>query len=421
MSRSSSSVKPVNPSAPSATTTAAEHDDVFTQMGVSPAVAAPLRAAAQAARTGEPGPAMTHAWLFTGPPGSGRSVAALAFAAALECEHPSIVGCGRCPQCVAVKARTHGDLVFLDPRELSIGKEWVNNTIVKESYSNPTTARWRVVILDNADRLTAEAGNTMLKTFEEPPSQTVIILCAPSTDPDDMLPTLVSRARHLHVPPPSVEDVARILTRDGQISQEDALLAAAATGSHIGRARRLATDPEAQKRRFAILHLAELMYHGDQAFRAVTDIVKSVTKAAEADHAEENEKELEKLRQSLGVGAKGRGVVKMQREYSKEIKNLEELQKKRKTRAIRDALDMSLVDFAGLYRDALMIATGAQVDPIHPDMAPLAGDLAKVGVPGLAQCIDAVMACRTAIASNVRPETALDAMVGKIRLASRLS
>lgn len=390
-------------------------------MGVSPAVAAPLRAAAQAARTGEPGPAMTHAWLFTGPPGSGRSVAALAFAAALECEHPSIVGCGRCPQCVAVKARTHGDLVFLDPRELSIGKEWVNNTIVKESYSNPTTARWRVVILDNADRLTAEAGNTMLKTFEEPPSQTVIILCAPSTDPDDMLPTLVSRARHLHVPPPSVEDVARILTRDGQISQEDALLAAAATGSHIGRARRLATDPEAQKRRFAILHLAELMYHGDQAFRAVTDIVKSVTKAAEADHAEENEKELEKLRQSLGVGAKGRGVVKMQREYSKEIKNLEELQKKRKTRAIRDALDMSLVDFAGLYRDALMIATGAQVDPIHPDMAPLAGDLAKVGVPGLAQCIDAVMACRTAIASNVRPETALDAMVGKIRLASRLS
>ncbi|WBT09964.1 DNA polymerase III subunit delta' [Corynebacterium sp. SCR221107] len=390
-------------------------------MGVSPAVAAPLRAAAQAARTGEPGPAMTHAWLFTGPPGSGRSVAALAFAAALECEHPSIVGCGRCPQCVAVKARTHGDLVFLDPRELSIGKEWVNNTIVKESYSNPTTARWRVVILDNADRLTAEAGNTMLKTFEEPPSQTVIILCAPSTDPDDMLPTLVSRARHLHVPPPSVEDVARILTRDGQISQEDALLAAAATGSHIGRARRLATDPEAQKRRFAILHLAELMYHGDQAFRAVTDIVKSVTKAAEADHAEENEKELEKLRQSLGVGAKGRGVVKMQREYSKEIKVLEELQKKRKTRAIRDALDMSLVDFAGLYRDALMIATGAQVDPIHPDMAPLAGDLAKVGVPGLAQCIDAVMACRTAIATNVRPETALDAMVGKIRLASRLS
>lgn len=421
MSMSSSSLEPVNPSATSAIATAAEHDDVFSQMGVSPAVAAPLRAAAKAARTGEPGPAMTHAWLFTGAPGSGRSVAALAFAAALECEHPSIVGCGRCPQCVAVKARTHGDLVYIEPREFVISVATIRDEVTEPAAMRPTTAPWRIVILDNADRLNASSGNAMLKTFEEPPSRTVIILCAPSTDPDDMLPTLVSRSRHLHIPLPSAQEVAAILTRDGQISQDDALLAAAATGSHIGRARRLATDPEAQKRRFAVLHLAELMYHGDQAFRAVTDIVRSVTKAAEANFAEENEKELEKLRVGLGRGAKGRGVVKMQREASKQIKDLEELQKKRKTRAIRDALDMSLVDFAGLYRDALMIATGAQVDPVHPDMAPLAGDLAKVGVPGLAQCIDAVMACRVAIATNVRPETALDAMVGKIRLASRLS
>lgn len=396
-------------------------EDIFSQLGVGGQVAEQLRAAALAARRGDEGSAMTHAWLFTGPPGSGRSVAALAFAAALECEDPDVVGCGRCPQCLAVKSRTHGDVLFIEPRELVISVKTVREEVVFPAAMQPTVSRWRVVILDNADRLNEYSGNALLKTFEEPPAHSVIILCAPSADPEDVIPTLVSRSRHLYIPLPSVDEVAAILTRDGQIFEQAARLAASATGNHVGRARRLATDKEAQQRRSSILHLAELVYHGDQAFIAVTDIVKKTTRAAEAQLTEENEVEMEKLRTALGMGAKGRGVQKTQRGVAGQLKDLEDLQKKRKTRAIRDALDMSLVDLAGLYRDALMLATNAQVGLIHPDMQPLAQDLAKVGPRGLAACIDAVMEARHAIDVNVRPEAAMDAMVGRIRLASGVS
>lgn len=397
-------------------------DDIFVQMGVNKLVADELRGAARAARAGEIGSAMTHAWLFTGPPGSGRSVAARAFAAALECDNPEIVGCGECEQCVKVRRGAHGDVLTIVPRELVISVKTVRDEVVVPAAKKPTVAKWRIVILDNADRLNDASGNSLLKTLEEPPAHTVIMLCAPSTDPDDVIPTLVSRSRHVYVPQPSVDDVVHILTRrDSNLDENVARMAAAATGNHVGRARRLVYDEEARKRRASILHLAELISHGDQAFLAVTDIVKKVTKGAEQDLAEENEKELEKLKNALGMGTKGKGVHKALRGAASSIKELEDLQKKRKTRAIRDALDLCLTDLAGLYRDALILSSGADVSSVHTDFAGLAKDLSKIGEPGLVACIDAIMTCRDHIAVNVRPETAMDAMVGKIRKASGVS
>lgn len=397
-------------------------DDIFVQMGVNELVATELRGAARAARAGEIGSAMTHAWLFTGPPGSGRSIAAQAFAAALECDHPEVIGCGECEQCVKVRRGAHGDVLQIVPRELVISVKTVRDEVVVPAAKKPTVAKWRIVILDNADRLNDASGNSLLKTLEEPPAHTVIMLCAPSTDPDDVIPTLVSRSRHVYVPQPSADDVVRILTRrDSNVTEDIARMAAAATSNHIGRASRLVYDEEARKRRQSILHLAELIGHGDQAFLAVTDIVKKVTKGAEQDLAEENEKELEKLKNALGMGTKGKGVHKALRGAASSIKELEELQKKRKTRAIRDALDLCLTDLAGLYRDALIICSGADVSSVHTDFAGLAKDLSKIGEPGLVACIDAIMKCREHIAVNVRPETAMDAMVGKIRKASGVS
>lgn len=393
-------------------------NDIFAQLGVSEHVAVELRAAVAAARgQGQEG-AMTHAWLFTGPPGSGRSVAAVAFAAALECEHPSVFGCGQCPQCKAVKASTHGDVLHIVPRELSISVETMRQKVIEPAASRPTVAPWRIVILDNADRLTEGAANALLKTVEEPPAHTVIMLCAPSTDPQDVMPTLLSRSRHVYVPQPSLDEVTNILTKDGTISLDDARLAAAATGHHIGRARRLATNRDAQVRRANILNLAELVFHGDAAFQAVTSIVKASTKGAEEELAEENEQEMEKLRNALGMGAKGKGAQKALRGSAGQLRDLEEKQKKRRTRTIRDTLDLSLVDLAGLYRDALMQASGASIPAIHPDFGPLAEELAgKVRPEGLVACLDAITKAREHLQQNVRPETALDAMVGRLRLA----
>lgn len=397
-------------------------NDVFAQMGVSELIAPQLRAAAQAARNGDTGSAMTHAWLFTGPPGSGRSIAAVAFAAALECSNPDQVGCGSCEQCRSVRAGTHGDVVHIVPQELSIAVATMRRDVIDPAASRPTVAPWRVVILDNADRLTDGAANALLKTVEEPPKHTVMMLCAPSTDPQDVMPTLVSRSRHVYVPQPNTEEVARLLVASEGVSEEIARLAAASTGNHVGRAKRLVRDPDMQRSRARTLSLAEDVFMSDKAFRSVTAMVKEITKVAEQGLATEAEAEVEKLRTALGMGASGKGAQKALRGSAGQIKELEEKHKKRKTRAVRDALDLALVDLAGLYRDALMKSTQAEVPLMHPDFQHLSDGLReRVAPEGLSACIEAIMQAREHLGFNVRPETALDAMVGRLRLACKVS
>ena len=394
--------------------------DIFARMGVASIVAETLRTAAAAARFEHGGSAMTHAWLFTGPPGSGRSLAAVAFAAALECTDPEVIGCGECEQCRKVRNDAHTDVIHIVPRELTIGVETMREKVVNPAAMMPNVGKWRIVILDNADRLTDAAANTLLKTVEEPPAHTVIMLCAPSTDPEDIIPTLLSRSRHVYVPQPSVDDVARILMHEGDISESDARLAAAASGNHVGRARHLVHNQQSQIRRANILNLAELIFHGAVAFQAITGLVKGAAEEAKSSLATEHEQEKEKLSNALGMGAKGKGAQKALRGSASQLKELENLQKKRETRAIRDALDMQLVDLLGLYRDALITRTGATVNLIHPDMAGLVTELSKIGDAGLLECIEAIQKCRYAINQNVRPETAMDAMVGRIRIACQV-
>lgn len=384
-------------------------------MGVTDRVANELRTAATAARQGTMSSAMTHAWLFTGPPGSGRSIAALAFAAALECVGP-VVGCGTCVQCTKVLRNAHADVIHIVPRELSIGVESMRRDVVEPAAMMPTVGKWRVVILDDADRLTEASANALLKTVEEPPAHTVIMLCAPSTDPEEVIPTLVSRSRHVYVALPTRAEVSAILQREG-ISERIADLAAAATGNHIGRARHLATNTEAQQRRAEILYLPELISQGDVAFQAVTDLIKRAKEFALHTLAVENEQEMEKLRMSLGMGAKGKGAQKALSGSASQVKELEKLQKKRETRAVRDVLDMQLVDLMGLYRDALMLATGTDLALMHPDMDKITEKLRHNDADALLACIEAIQLCRDALTKNVRPETAMDAMVGRIRKA----
>lgn len=221
----------------------------------------------------------------------------------------------------------------------------------------------------------------------------------------------------MYVPQPSIDEVAAVLMSESDISENVAKLAAAASGNHIGRARHLAHHKESQIRRANILNLAELIFHGSEAFQAVGALVKSATEEAKSMLAEENEKELEKLRTALGMGARGKGAQKALKGSATQLKELEKQQSLRETRARRDTLDMQLVDLMGLYRDALMRATGAEVSAIHPEMTPLADELATIGPENLLTCIEAIQQCRSDINKNVRPEAAMDAMVGRIRKA----
>ena len=198
---------------------------------------------------------MTHAWLITGPPGSGRSIAALCFAAALQCTSDGVPGCGECRACTTTMAGTHADVRRIIPEGLSIGVDEMRN-IVQIASRRPGTGRWQIVLIEDADRLTEGAANALLKVVEEPPPSTVFLLCAPSVDPEDIAITLRSRCRHVALVTPPVDAIARVLVETDGLSDEEAGWAASVSGGHVGRARRLATDEQARERRQRALGLA---------------------------------------------------------------------------------------------------------------------------------------------------------------------
>ncbi|MCT2252301.1 DNA polymerase III subunit delta' [Corynebacterium sanguinis] len=382
-----------------------------------PRVRETILRAAEAARSAGESYAMSHAWLFTGPPGAGRSTTAVAFAAALVCTDPDVVGCGRCDNCRAVFAGAHTDVVHIVPKELVISVETVRG-IVNQASRLPTVGAWRVIIIDEADRFSTAAADAFLKTVEEPPASTVIILSAPSTDPEDFSTTLRSRCRHLYVPAPSESEIVRLLTQEEGASEEVARLAAAASLRHIGRARRLVRESGAQTHRAQVINLAELVFHGDAAFKAVGALVAAADKEAVAAHAEADSEERAALERALGMGAKGKGAAKALRGVASSVKQLETQQKARGTRRTRDVLDLALVDLAGIYRDALVLASGARVGLTHPDFEGLSHEIAeRVSVEGLVACQDAIARCRQSLDQNVTPVIAFNGMIGRIRQA----
>ncbi len=390
---------------------------VSDRLSDTPRVRDTIMAAAAAARgIGDPR-AMTHSWLFTGPPGAGRSTTAVAFAAALVCTDPDEIGCGRCKGCLDAFADSHTDIVHVVPQELVIHVEAMRD-IVHQAARLPTVARWRVIIIDDADRFTEQAADAFLKTVEEPPARTVIILSAPSTDPEDFSQTLRSRCRHLYIPAPSSDEIVRILTEEEGASLHDAQLAAAASLRHIGRARLLVKNADVQSRRAQAINLAELVFHGDQAFQAVGTLIAAAKKESVSAYAAADEREREALAQSLGVGARGKGAAKALRGSEASLSELEARQKKRGTRRNRDVLDLTLVDLAGVYRDAMVLKSGAPVALTHPDFEGLSAEIAgRVSLEGLVACQDAIGKCRESLDQNVQPTIAFNGMIGRIRQA----
>jgi DNA polymerase-3 subunit delta' len=390
---------------------------VFTRLVGQDAVTAELLAAARAARGdlvhSDAGVGtMTHAWLITGPPGSGRSVAALCFAAALQCTSDGEPGCGQCRACTTTMAGTHADVRRVIPEGLSIGVDEMR-AIVQIASRRPATGHRQIVVIEDADRLTEGAANALLKVVEEPPPSTVFLLCAPSVDPEDIAITLRSRCRHVALVTPPTEAIARVLMDSDGLSPETANWAASVSGGHVGRARRLATDSEARERRERALALVRDAATPSRAYAAAEELVAAAEAEAVVLTADRAEAETEELRTALGAGGTGKGTAGSMRGATGAMKDLERRQKSRQTRASRDALDRALIDLATYFRDALMVSAGAvSVRPNHPDMADRVAVLAAHAPPRrLLRCIEAVLECREALAINVKPKFAVDAMV----------
>jgi DNA polymerase III subunit delta' len=358
---------------------------------------------------------MTHAWLFTGPPGSGRSVAARAFAAALQCERDG-VGCGECAGCHTVRTRTHADVHIVVPEGLSIPVQEMRS-IVLTAGRLPSLGRWQVVLVEDADRLTEAASNALLKAVEEPPQRTVFLLCAPSTHPDDVSITIRSRCRVVPLGTPAAEAVADVLVRRDGVGPAEAQWAAQASQGHVGRARRLARDGEARSRRAAVLSVPAALTSLGACFSAADQLVSAAEQEAAALSAELDGPETDALKQSLGAGGTGKGAAAATRGSAGVLKELERRQRSRSTRAQRDALDRALVDLAAFYRDVLLAQCGASVLPAHPDVAADVRTLAARLTPeGVLDRLDAVLHCREALELNVKPRIAVEAMTVALRL-----
>ena len=387
---------------------------VFDELVGQQAVVEQLRAAVAAAGrllSGGDGAGMTHAWLFTGPPGSGRSVAARAFAAALQCPEQ---GCGHCNTCHQVRSGTHPDVAVVVPEGLSLGIAEVRQ-IVSHAARRPVHDRWQVTIIEDADRMPDYASNALLKAIEEPPPSGVILLCAPSTD--DVLPTIRSRCRLVPLQTPSASDVAEVLvSRDG-VDPAMASFAARAAQGHIGRARRLATDEQSRKERADVLSLPRSLGSVAQALGAAADLVEAAKAEAVELASGRDSDEREALSTALGGGATGKGYTgSAPKGGAGALKELEKRQKSRGTRTQRDALDRALLDLAAFYRDvlSLQLHTGAAL--VHADLAEQAATVARGSTSdATVRRIDAVLACRTSIDGNVAPLLAVEAMALQLR------
>ncbi len=381
---------------------------VFGDLVGQDSVADQLRqAAAAAARVlrGERVLGMTHAWLFTGPPGSGRSVAARAFAAALLCPDQ---GCGHCASCRQVRAGTHADLMLVRPDGLSYGVKQTRNLVLRAAGA-PSGGRWQVVLFEDADRATEQAANALLKAIEEPAPRTVWLLCAPSAE--ELVTTIRSRCRLVVLRTPSSAAVAEVLVRRDGVDPARALAAARAAQGHIGRARRLATDPEAAQRREDVLTVPSRVGSLGPALAAAAALVKAAEREAAAATEELDVPEREALRQAFGEGSTGKGVAKAIRGGAGALKDLEDRQKSRGTRMKRDALDRAMLDLAAFYRDVLTVQLRAGVELASAGHEAELEQLAAACAPeSTVRRLEAIMACRERLAVNVAPLLAVEEM-----------
>ncbi|WP_127357138.1 DNA polymerase III subunit delta' [Actinacidiphila soli] len=397
-------------------------DDLVGQDRVTAQLSAAARDAdafVTAVAAGESHPAaskMTHAWLFTGPPGSGRSTAARAFAAALQCVSPDRAlggapGCGFCDGCHTTLIGTHADVEVVRTEGLSIGVKDTRDLVRRASLS-PAGGRWQVIVLEDADRLTEGAGNVLLKAVEEPAPRTVWLLCAPSVE--DALPTIRSRCRHLSLRTPPVEAVAEVLVRRDGIEPAVAEAAARATQGHIGRARRLATDARARERRAAVLRLPLRVADVGGCLKAAQELVDAASEDAKQVAEAVDGKETEELRAAMGASA-GAGS-RMPRGTAGVMKDLADRQKRRSTRTQRDTLDLALIDLAGFYRDVLAVQLGTGVAIANVESREAIDRIASGSRPEhTLRRIEAVLACREALERNVAPLLAVEAMALALR------
>lgn len=354
--------------------------------------------------------AMTHAWLITGPPGSGRSTAAVAFAAALQCpDH----GCGTCSICTAAIAGSHPDVDLVRSETLSYGVDDAEE-LIKRAFLVPADAPWHIVVIEDGDRLTPAAANMLLKVLEEPPPHLVWLLCAPS--PEDVLPTIRSRTRSVHLRTPSTGEVAEALRERYGVDPAMAAFAARASQGHIGRARALAVDEEARRRRQEVLRIPGGLRDLSSCFVAAEELLAMATEDAASITDALDAAEEESLMRAYGAGAEGVTKARFDKLAERALKDLRRVQASRRKRAVRDQLDRALVDLLTFYRDVLVLQVDAGVPLVNDEMrTQLTQEASASTAADTGRRLDAIERGRLAVEANGALPLVLESMLVEVK------
>jgi DNA polymerase-3 subunit delta' len=349
---------------------------------------------------------LQHAWLLTGPPGSGRSIAAVSFAAALLCDE---AGCGQCKSCKMVQSGSHPDVSVLATEKVIISIEEIRQ-LVSSSHFGGSMGQYQIMIIEDADRMSERSSNVLLKALEEPPEGTVWLLCAPSEA--DMLPTIRSRVRKVALKQPSTETVSDLLVARDGIAPNLAKQVAAEAQGHIGMALRLATSSEARARRKETLVAAIQIDSIPKAMMTAERWLELAKKDADALTSERDTQERISLLATLGIPEGGTIPPALRTD----IKQLEEAQKKRATRSIRDGIDRILVDLMSLYRDVLTIQLAASAELVNQELQPQMNELANSSQPAATIAkLEAIAQARIRIGANVRDLMVLESLAVALR------
>ena len=342
-----------------------------------------------------------HAWLFTGPAGSGRSLLARAFAAALQCDQD---GCGKCQQCTLAMADAHPDINLLATEKVQISIDEVRQLVSRSSTSS-SVGEYRIAIIEDADRMTERTSNVLLKALEEPEVNTIWMLCAPSVA--DLLPTIRSRTRNVVLRLPSIEEVAALLVQRDGVPQDLALTSARQAQNHVGMARRLATSQEARARRSETMREIAGITNLSKSMVAAEHLLSVAKRDAQALSEERDSKERANLLRAYGLSE----TDKLPPNLRAEFKALEENQKRRNTRALRDGIDRIFTDAESFFRDIMSLQLAAGVELTNPELeAELIARANSTTSLQTIEILDSVAQARMRLAANVRDLLVLEAL-----------
>jgi DNA polymerase-3 subunit delta' len=351
---------------------------------------------------------MTHAWLITGPPGSGRSTISLAFAAALVCPAG---GCGECADCRNAMAGTHVDIEHIVPEGVIYTIDDTKSLIERASLA-PSRSHWHVIVIEDVDRFRNDAASVLLKSLEEPPPGTVWLLCAPTSD--DVFETIRSRCRQVVLVSPTLDAIAKQLNQRYGIDPNMATFAARAAQGHIGRARALASDELVRERRNEILDMPSRVNSVVACFEMANKIVANANADTDSIVNPLDEEDEENIRTAFGDGVEGfKGV---ERQIKSAVKALEKRAKDRRRRVLSDQYDRVLLDLTGFYRDVLLVQSGSDLPLINEELRAKIEKLAASSTSAeTLKRIDVIRETRDNLLANVNPVSAFEAMLVTLR------